>query len=158
MKNLLSLLVVIVMLVSLASCTKEEIIVIENTGIQVVDELHPLPVALSDNTYECWVDSTVFRTAKEIRQACEESWDEYDDNWYSYNCGMWRTVVVKKYFGTLNEIRYVSKETITLVVDQETYRDGRDLSERLGTIKGTFYNMSNPVNQNYMRLAYLQPL
>lgn len=150
MKNLFLLTAVLFISLSFTSCQKEEIII--NTGIQVVDKDHPLPAELSENTFECWITNESILKAKEISFNCESNFNQNTGQWDNYNCGMWRTLEVQEYYGTFKDTRYISAKNFKVVVDQDTFYAARDLSDKVGSIKGFFGSDGNPVNVNSMRL------
>ncbi len=152
MKSAILLLVVIFLSVSFQSCQKDDFAL---NGIEQTDN-PPLP--LSKNSNQFWVEKSYFSTIEEISDGCDGEYNQFEQQWYYTNCGMYRTIEVKIYFGTLNNVRYISKKTITLIMDQDTYHHGRDLSEKFGTIKGYFGNRNNPVNLPFMRVNNFQEL
>lgn len=155
MKNVI--LFVALVIIFLGSCKKEEIIM--NTGIQVVTKDNPLPSSLSENTYRFWVEEVSFKKVKELSFSCEQDYDSYNQRWSDYyNCGKWRTMEVQLYYGTSLGVRWISEKTITLIMDEDTFHRGRDLSDQYGTISGSFSVRNNPLGINCMRINNFQEL
>ncbi len=149
MKKLVLLFVILLSVVVFNSCQKSEDFDL-NAGIKPVD--NP-PVPLSKSTYFCWITKEDLVKAEEAGDGCDSYYDQNNQQWAYNNCGVFRTIEVKLYFGTLDNVRYISHKTITLIVDRETYYNARDLADKLGTIKGFFSSRQNPLNLNYMRLG-----
>ena len=130
-----------------------------NTGIQIATKNNPLPISLSENTYRFWADDASFKAIKELSYGCDQDYDYATQSWgNSYNCGKWRTIEVQLYYGTSFGERWISEKTITLIMDENTYYQGRELIDHFGTITGYFSVRTNPLGLNCMRINGFQEL
>ncbi len=153
--SLLAVLSIVLLSMTFGSCTKEEIVV--NTGIQVFTKDNPLPLSLSENTCRFWIDDVSFKIAKGAGYGCDQDYDYPNQRWGDqYNCGKWRTLEVKLYYGSVFGEKWISEKTTTLIMDENTYYNGRELIDQFGIITGYFSVRPNPLGINCMRINNFQ--
>ncbi|MFA6089704.1 MAG: hypothetical protein WC755_07630 [Candidatus Woesearchaeota archaeon] len=152
MKKIYLLLIVIFVGV-FVSCQKEEF------NLSGVDSSGDIPSTITKNTNWCWVTEKNFlATYDEIGDGCNQYYDDYNSSWNFYDCGVWVTVDVPMYYGTVDGVRYVAPNSTTLIMSHETYLNGLDLVTKFKTVKAYFDKGQNPVGQNFMRIESFEQL
>jgi hypothetical protein len=80
-----------------------------------------------------WVTLEVITSSKVKGSGCLY-WNDDAGNSASYNCGTWRIVQSKKYWGMLNGIHYVSNSMDWYTVNEDSYYRIRDAVEKRGIV------------------------
>lgn len=107
-------------------------------GIKYTD--NPPEVLFNGNlyatTYRCWIDMESINTAKDQEEGCTRYWDYKDETYHYYNCGMWRMISVKKYWGVIDGIIYLSKSDEWYLISPNQFTEIKSLIENRKTIIG----------------------
>lgn len=136
MKKLVSLFplffVVVISLFSLSSCEADDEM---QPGIIYTD--FPPESLFTDNnyaiSYRCWVDVDGLSKIKERGEACNWHTNQ-DGEQFSSDCGMWRSLPARKYWGIINGIIYLSQSQEWYTVSPNTYLEIFEIVQKRGTV------------------------
>ena len=150
MKNFLLVLISIIFLLSLStgvsSCKKDDL----RPGIVYTDyppqELFTNGITYGES-YKCWVEGEDFKKATERGNGCNENYDHYTGAKNYYDCGVWRTVMVRKVYGIMKGIIYLSESKSRLLISPDNYNKGRDIADKKITVIGYNNTSQTPFGQ-----------
>ncbi len=103
-------------------------------------------------TYNCWVDNKSISAAKIQNYLC--NYDYYSGTWY--DCGNWFLLPVKKYWGIIDNVIYVSNTQDWHSISPNTFIQASDVVKRKSTGVGQICNgCPNPLGAPGM-VSYVQ--
>ena len=132
--SLLLVLGVMVLSILLDSCQKYESL---EPGIVYTD--YP-PESLFQNgyaeSYRLWIEKSDYSNTKDRGQGCLTYYDNNTGNTITSQCGVWKLLPAKKFWGIKDGIMYISKSQDWYLLSPELYYNSRDLIEKRGTLVG----------------------
>jgi hypothetical protein len=119
------------------SCSKEEEII---PGIKYTD--YPPEELFQNNgnyaeAWRSWIDESDIQKIKESGYGCNSYWNEETQTIQYKDCGTWKRIPARKYWGIMNGIVYLSQSVNWYILSPENASQLRDLIEKKGTVLGS---------------------
>ncbi|HSE56545.1 MAG TPA: hypothetical protein VLB02_00435 [Candidatus Paceibacterota bacterium] len=96
------------------------------------------------NTRYCWIDSGSINQSRAQGQGDLCSWDNYSGTWY--DCGLWQLMPVRKYWGIINGVIYLSESKDWYAISPNIFLKAYKIVQSRKTGIGELYaGYQNPI-------------
>jgi len=126
----------------MTSCEKDEL----NPGIKYTD--YPPEELFQNNgnyaeAWRCWIEESDIEKIKESGYGCNSYFNEETQIIQYHDCGTWKRIPARKYWGIMNGIVYLSQSVDWYILSPENASQLRDLVEKKGTVLGSICKSCN---------------